>query len=251
MNIQFLLIQTGYLDSVDFITRIAIAFALGLSIGAERQWRDKSAGLRTNALVSIGAAAYMLLSVYLYGADGGDPGRIAAQIVTGIGFLGAGVIMKDGLTIRGLNTAATIWCSAAVGTLCGMALYIEATIVTGAILFTHIAMGPFSDWLGALKSYKSRKVQEAFYLIKVTCKVEDETDIRSHIVGQIENRHTYLLRSVLRNVSVENANTVILNVKLSTVGKSDDKIEELIFELTKVKHVQEASWFYLGNSMEN
>ena len=116
------MLETFFLENKDFMLRLGAALLLGGAIGFERQWRQKSAGLRTNTLVSLGAAAYILLSVYINGG-GGDPGRVAAQIVTGIGFLGAGVIMKDGMNIQGLNTAATIWCSAAVGCLAGMGMF--------------------------------------------------------------------------------------------------------------------------------
>src|SRR6516225_10064767 len=101
---------------VHFTISLATAFVLGAAIGAERQWRQRMAGLRTNALVSVGAALFVLLGTSV---SGGDGLRVAAQVVSGIGFLGAGVIMRDGLNVRGLNTAATLWCSAAVGTLSG------------------------------------------------------------------------------------------------------------------------------------
>ncbi|MCS6834237.1 MAG: MgtC/SapB family protein, partial [Flammeovirgaceae bacterium] len=109
---------------LEFTLRLLIALVLGAAIGFERQWRQKSAGLRTNTLVSIGSAAFTLISYSLTsledGVYKGDATRIIGQIVTGIGFLGAGVIMKDGMNIQGLNTAATIWCSASVGALAGV-----------------------------------------------------------------------------------------------------------------------------------
>jgi putative Mg2+ transporter-C (MgtC) family protein len=94
-----------------------IAACLGASIGLERQWRQHLAGLRTNTLVALGAAIFITYGRAVSDADGAT--RIAAQVVTGIGFLGAGVIFKEGLNVRGLNTAATLWCSAAVGLLAG------------------------------------------------------------------------------------------------------------------------------------
>ena len=85
---------------------------MGTLIGVERQYRQRNAGLRTNILVAVGAAAFTVLS-YSMTTGSGDPSRVAAQIVSGIGFLGGGLILKDGFTVRGLNTAATIWCSRA------------------------------------------------------------------------------------------------------------------------------------------
>ena len=98
---------------IDFIVRTGCAFLMGTLIGMERQYRQHSAGLRTNVLVAVGAAAFTILSVTMTSGGTGDPSRIAAQIVSGIGFLGGGLILKEGFTVRGLNTAATIWCSAA------------------------------------------------------------------------------------------------------------------------------------------
>lgn len=111
---------------------IVVAFVLGLAIGFERQWRQRTAGLRTNVLVAVGAAAFSDLGMRLFGAEGGT--RIIAYVVSGIGFLGAGVIVKDGTNIRGLNTAATLWCSGAVGAFSGSGLFSEATALTGAVL---------------------------------------------------------------------------------------------------------------------
>jgi putative Mg2+ transporter-C (MgtC) family protein len=97
----------------DFTLRLMGAFTLGSAIGLERQWRQRMAGLRTTALVSTGASLFVMLSVLTPGDA--SPTRVAAQIVSGIGFLCGGVILRDGASIRGLNTAATIWCAAAIG----------------------------------------------------------------------------------------------------------------------------------------
>ena len=93
----------------EYILRLSIAFAAGLLIGLERQWKHKPAGLRTNTLVALGSALYVLLSIHITQEEG-DVTRIISQVVTGIGFLGAGIIFKEGLSVHGLTTAATIWC---------------------------------------------------------------------------------------------------------------------------------------------
>lgn len=120
-----------------YILNLVIAMCLGALIGAERQWRQRMAGLRTNALVATGAAVFILSSIE---TSPDSPGRIAAQVVSGIGFLGAGVIMREGMNIRGLNTAATLWCSAGIGVLCGLGLYQLATIATLLILCANILL---------------------------------------------------------------------------------------------------------------
>src|SRR6516162_5241557 len=113
-----------------FALHLASAFVLGSLIGAERQWRQHVAGLRTNALVAIGAAMFVMLAMPVLE----NTMRVASQVVSGIGFLGAGVIMREGLTVRGLNTAATLWCSAAVGTLSGSGQVHLAAVGTFGVL---------------------------------------------------------------------------------------------------------------------
>jgi putative Mg2+ transporter-C (MgtC) family protein len=237
------MIETTYLGTSDFILRMGTALLLGGAIGFERQWRQKSAGLRTNTLVSLGAAAYILLSVYINGADGGDAGRIAAQIVTGIGFLGAGVIMKDGLTIQGLNTAATIWCSAAVGSLAGIGMFPQALIVTIAIISTHLIMRPISDKLSKINSYKKGKREESFYLLTILCKEPIESQVRSFLVQYLDSSDKYLLRSISRK-RAENAGNIIVEIKFSTVGRQENMLESLIQKLTVEMGVEQATWAY-------
>jgi putative Mg2+ transporter-C (MgtC) family protein len=111
-----------------FVAYTAESFVLGSLIGAERQWRQRTAGLRTNALVALGAAAFVMVAGMTIAAD--HPLQIAAQVVSGIGFIGGGVIFREGLLVKGLNTAATLWCSAAVGVLCGSGFAKEAAVVT-------------------------------------------------------------------------------------------------------------------------
>jgi len=121
------------------LARLAIALAAGAAIGIERQWHQKMAGLRTNALVALGSAGFVAFS----GAVAeGDPTRIAAQVVSGIGFLGAGVILREGINVRGLNTAATLWCSAMVGTFAGGGFYALSLAAAGLVVATNIAMRP-------------------------------------------------------------------------------------------------------------
>lgn len=123
---------------MDNLGRLFLAAVLGAAIGAERELRQKAAGLRTNTLIALSAALFTIVSVEIGEATpGADPARIAAQIVTGIGFLGGGAILRTGLTVRGLTTAATIWVNAAVGVAAGSgrhALAITATVVALLVL---------------------------------------------------------------------------------------------------------------------
>ena len=135
------------LDGWNALLRLSIACALGAAIGFEREIRDREAGIRTHLLVSLGSALFTIVSAYGFHAflTSGDnivrtdPTRIAAQIVTGIGFLGAGAIIREGLSIRGLTTAATLWVVAAIGMACGAGYYWPAAAAT---LLTIFALWP-------------------------------------------------------------------------------------------------------------
>ena len=127
-------------DWLMLLTKVILAMALGYLIGLEREWHGKVVGTRTISLIAIGSALYVLMSPSIIG---GDNSRIIAQVVSGIGFLGAGIIFKTGDTVKGLTTAATVWCAAAIGCLCGYGMYAEAVIGTAAVmtvnlLFKHI-----------------------------------------------------------------------------------------------------------------
>lgn len=122
--------------------RLGVALLLGGTIGLERQWRSHYVGLRTNTLITIGSAALMIFGLMLPDADPASLGRIAAQIITGIGFLCAGVIMHEGVTVRGFNTAATLWCSVAVGMFAGTGLFTPAVILTIFIILVNLFFRP-------------------------------------------------------------------------------------------------------------
>ncbi|WP_280314150.1 MgtC/SapB family protein, partial [Nocardia wallacei] len=121
------------MTTFEMLARLATGVVLGVAIGLERQYRARMAGLRTNALVCAGATLFVLLSAHGFHGGTADPTRVAAQIVSGIGFLGAGVIMREGASVRGLNTAATLWCSAAIGALAGAGMYGTAAAGTVAV----------------------------------------------------------------------------------------------------------------------
>lgn len=130
-----------------FISRLLLAVLCGSIIGLERQLRRRSAGLVTNTLVAVGACIFILISESLImkaiatgGPVNNDNLRVLSQVVTGIGFLGAGVIMRDGFSIHGLNSAATVWCSAAVGCLCGFGMWPEALIASATIFFINLVL---------------------------------------------------------------------------------------------------------------
>jgi putative Mg2+ transporter-C (MgtC) family protein len=154
-------------------------------IGAELQWRQRPAGLRTTVLVAIGAAAFSDLGLRLASADGAT--RIVAYVVSGIGFLGAGVILKDGTSIRGLNTASTLWCSGSVGAFCGCGVSAEATALAAFILAGNTLLRPLVNYIN--RRPISEHVTEAQYIVHALCDPEDVSDVRDILFSNLEVAH--------------------------------------------------------------
>ena len=128
---------------VHFVLNIGAAFLMGMAIGLERQYRQHTAGLRTNALVCVGAAMFVSLS-HLMG-DSSSPTRMASYVVSGIGFLGGGVILREGMNVKGMITAATLWCTAAVGTLDGAGFPLHGLIGTLTVQSLHVCLRPVAQ----------------------------------------------------------------------------------------------------------
>ncbi len=134
----------------DVALKLLLSAFLGALIGLEREVREKPAGLKTNALISCGATLFMIISIYVmqeYGTKTSDPGRIAAQVITGIGFIGAGVILRSRGSIKGLTTAATIWSVTGVGLAIGCGFYSAALIATIVILSVLLVIGKVEQHL--------------------------------------------------------------------------------------------------------
>jgi putative Mg2+ transporter-C (MgtC) family protein len=166
---------------LDFLFNTAVALVLGLAIGLERQWRQHQAGLRTNTLVALGAALFVSLSQLL--GDTGSPTRVASYVVSGLGFLGAGVILRDGLTVKGLNTAATIWCTGAVGTLAGCGFSVEAAVGTCGVLGVNMGLRPLVAWIEARS--KTTTDIETLYRMRVTCAEASAAHVRAILMRHI------------------------------------------------------------------
>jgi putative Mg2+ transporter-C (MgtC) family protein len=135
------------LSDLALVERLCLSAALGAALGLEREWRQKYAGLRTNILIAIGATLFTVMSIDLSVSSGGDATRVASQIVTGIGFLGAGAIMRTGSGVRGLTTAAMIWVNAAIGVAVGGGEYRLAIIATTVTLIVLVVLNPVERWI--------------------------------------------------------------------------------------------------------
>ena len=167
-----------------FSVHILVALVLGAAIGLERQFGSHPAGLRTNTLVCVGAALFVGLS-HLMANNGVTPPPIAAQVVSGIGFLGGGVILREGFTVRGMNTAATLWCSAAVGSLAGAGYLAEATLGSFMVLTIHLILRPVAILVGRWS--KGMVNVDTTYEIRVVCHHDEEAAIRQTILRHVNS----------------------------------------------------------------
>lgn len=213
-----------------FIFRILICFTLSTIIGIERQYRHGPVGLRTNVLVALGA---FLFNYATYSFLQHDESRIAASIVSGIGFLGAGMIIKDGKSIRGLNTAATLWCVAAIGLLTSIGMIFEALIGTGFVLLTNIVLRIVSFFIMD-KVEKNYKENCSIY---ITC----ESDIEVVVRGSFSE---YIEKQELKLDSLQKKNTSKGNVSLEAVIETSrvEQVEKLVQNLSAEPGVLSISW---------
>ena len=166
------------LSVADFALRLAVGVGCGALIGIERQWRARRAGLRTNALVAAGATLFVL---YAVATEDSSPTRVASYVVSGIGFLGGGVILREGVNVRGLNTAATLWCSAAVGVLAASGHLVFAVIGTGTVIAIHLLGRPLGRMIDRDDADDEDESLRP-YLVQVICRPKSETYARAHIV---------------------------------------------------------------------
>lgn len=217
------------------IVNLGAAFALGGVIGFERQWRQRLAGLRTNTLVALGAATFVVFAGLFPGES--SPTRVAAQVVSGIGFLGAGIIFKEGLNVSGLNTAATLWCSAAVGVLCGAGFYPEAAIATAFVISVNLLLRPLVQTIGRRPVAASEG--ETSYAIAIVCHGEVEAHIRALLLtGLGSSLHIRELESS----NIEDSNRVEVAACVRADGRQDRLLEQIVGRLSLEPLVTAARW---------
>jgi putative Mg2+ transporter-C (MgtC) family protein len=201
---------------------ILLATLLGSLIGLERQWRQRFAGLRTNALVATGAAAFAVAATSpLCRAN---PSSLLGAIVTGIGFLGAGVIFKEDFTVSGLNTAATLWCSSAVGTLSGIGLRAEATALAAVVVGINVILRPLARHL-AQSSADAASEMESTYRVYGLCTLKAEQGLRKALL-----REAAASKLQVRDLHTEpaTAGQSRVSANLVLVGRDDKRIADLV-----------------------
>ncbi|MCX7640876.1 MAG: MgtC/SapB family protein [Pyrinomonadaceae bacterium] len=228
------------METISFVRYILAALVLGAIIGAERQRRQRLAGMRTNALVALGSAMFVSISLML--SPDTSPTRIAAQVVSGIGFLGAGLIVREGFNVQGLNTAATLWCSGAVGTLCGVGFITEASIGTAAVLLTHILLRPLGQILDKQRRTiiaKEEKAGEALYQILVVCRNKDEQRLRSLLLHTVIQKGLSLRALVSEDVSNDKLE---IQAEIWVEQRDDRKLEEIVGTLSLEPSISAISW---------
>ena len=229
----------------DFALRVAAALTLGAMIGAERQLRQRMAGLRTNALVSVGASLFVMVSV-LEGDSAGHM-RIAAQVVSGIGFLGAGVIMREGMTVRGLNTAATLWCSAAIGILCGLGFALEAAIGTGFVLIANLVLRHLAQRINAHGSEAGIET-ESIYRVTAVCEAEQEVQVRKLMLRLISGMPALMLQS-LHSEDAPQAGRIEVRADLLTPLSSLGLLEQIVSQVSLEGSVWAVRWALVHNAV--
>ena len=206
-------------DYISFLFQIVTCFLLSGCIGIERQYRRRNVGLRTIILVSLGSFLFVRFS---FAFPNSDMTRVAAQVVAGIGFLGAGVIIKDDRSVKGLTTAATLWCSAAIGILCGANLIFEAAIGTLFILFTNIILRSVNSKINFL----SGNVNYYLYHYTIVCEEGSDRDILK-VIENITKKN----KTSIKSLETDDAKDGNVSISLCIFSnKKDDNINSEIMK---------------------
>jgi putative Mg2+ transporter-C (MgtC) family protein len=170
--------------------------------------------------------------------DENSPTRIASYIVSGLGFLGGGVILRDGLTVKGMNTAATLWCTGAVGTLAGVGFLLEATVGTAAVLAVHLGLRPVVRWIEART--KTTPDVETFYRLRVACENGEGAHIRAILMRHIGARARMSVQGISTEEGEKEARVIVADVY--ALERNDRAMEEIVARLSIEPEVTGVSW---------
>jgi putative Mg2+ transporter-C (MgtC) family protein len=224
-------------DLVHAGLNLLVAACLGAAIGLERQWRQRLAGLRTNTLVALGAAIFVTYSRVV--SDDAGSARMAAQVVSGIGFLGAGVIFKEGLNVRGLNTAATLWCSAAVGLLAGEGFALYGLLAAILVIGANTVLRPIVHAIN--RQPVEFTEEEQHYLITIDCRAARAADIRAQLVEQIGGVPD-LRFSELDSAFAEDTGRVEVTATVTSHKRRELALEAIVGKFSEMDGVIRAAW---------
>lgn len=220
-------------DFIDTFLSYFFAFIFGALIGAERQFRQRTAGLRTNVLVAVGAAGFVDLADSIAGST--EAVRVISYVVSGIGFLGAGVIMKEGANVSGLNTAATLWCSAAVGACVGVDRIPEAALLTAFILAGNTLLRPLVNLINRADTDSV----EAEYVILVAAPRQYSGVVRD-VLQEFLEQHRYPAADI--EIVVHGGIDVELEVTLISTEVDAKELDALVDKIKHLEHVNHATW---------
>ena len=219
----------------DTLLSLVTAFVLGSLIGFERQMRQRTAGLRTNTLVAVGAAVFVDMANRLGGHDGAI--HVTAYVVSGIGFLGAGAIMKEGANVTGLNTAATLWGSAAVGACAGADLIGEAVLAALFVLASNTLLRPVVNRIN--RQPINEQASEAIYRVYVICRRETQGDVREKLVELLEAGN-YPVRDVDQHAFGQQ--DAEIQATLFATAVDSDELDRITVQLEAQAGVLQAFW---------
>ncbi|GBQ86545.1 MgtC/SapB family protein [Asaia krungthepensis] len=211
------------------------AFVFGTLIGAERQYRQRTAGVRTNALVALGGAAFVDLAQRIAGDV--ESLRVIAYVVSGIGFLGAGAIIKEGATVRGMNTAATLWCSAAVGACVGSDMLAEGFLLTFFIIAGNTLLRPIVRAIDRIP-LQAKAMETGYGLRVLTCRLSVQ-DMTALLKTQLEEAD-YTIGKL--SLSDEDDDQIAITIALMVSSNGAGALETLVSTLMTDSRVSAASW---------
>jgi putative Mg2+ transporter-C (MgtC) family protein len=226
------------LSIAEFALRLGVGLGCGALIGIERQWQARRAGLRTNALVATGATLFVLYAVI---TPDSSPTRVASYVVSGVGFLGGGVILREGFNVHGLNTAATLWCSAAVGVLAASGHYLFTLIATGTIVVIHLFGRPLGRFIDRDNVVEEDEDDQP-YQVQLICRPKTEKLARAQIVQHTGGGSDRLL---LRGIHTGRAgdDNIALTAYLLSDRHAPARLEQLVAELSLQEGVQAVHWY--------
>jgi putative Mg2+ transporter-C (MgtC) family protein len=219
---------------------------MGAAVGLERQWRQRMAGTRTTTLVAAGASAFVMCA-FMVRDPSHNEAQLVSYVISGVGFLGAGVIFKDSGGVRGLNTAATIWCSAAIGAICGLGNPLPALVLTAAVLGTNVVLRPIAYRLYPAQAAAAEE-QEVTYGFELICRPEDEAHMRALMLQGMSR--SSLTLAALRSEDIEGTNRMKVTAQIKGMGRQDTALEQLVVRLSLESGVSSVSWAVRGEVID-
>ncbi len=218
----------------EFLFRILLSLGLGFAIGLERQLTGHTAGIRINVLICMGSGFFTLFPM-LFGSD--ETFRVAAAIISGVGFLCSGVIFKENASVRGINTAATLWCTAAIGVLASSGIYLIACTATGLLILSNLLLRPLARKISPITQEEESEKQ---YRISITCQESAEHEIRMLLLNSNSSKTLYLTNLESGDVVGDKVEIV---AEFHSSGKSKNRIlEGIVSHALTFSEVVNAGW---------